>query len=382
MPVRVLPRPLRPRTSAVVAVALLGLVATGAAGQVAAPPYARMEPAGAYHAAIARARAFVTDTMRLLGAPGASVTVMRNGQIIWSEGFGLADVEQGVPVTPLTRFRVGSVSKSLTSAALGLLVQDGKLDLDAPVQRYVPDFPVKRWPITVRQVAGHLAGIRHYRGDEFLLNRHFASVHDGLAIFMDDSLLFEPGTHYQYSTYGWSLLSAVVEGASGQPFLTFMNSRVFSPLAMRSTEAEFVDSLIPFRAHFYTRADSATGVINAPFVDNSYKWAGGGFLSTTEDLGRFGQALLDGSLLRTSTVQMLWTSQKTRDGKETGYGMGWRTDRDSAGRRRVWHSGGSAGGTAYLLIYPEQKLIISVLVNSDQTFIGASSRIAEWFLSN
>jgi CubicO group peptidase (beta-lactamase class C family) len=320
--------------------------------------------------------------MRVLGAPGASVTVMRNGQIIWSEGFGWADVEQRVPVTPLTRFRVGSVSKSLTSAALGLLVQDGKLDLDAPVQRYVADFPVKRWPITVRQVAGHLAGIRHYRGEEFMLNRHFANVHDGLAIFKDDSLLFEPGTRYSYSTYGWSLLSAVVEGASGQPFLGFMNSRVFGPAAMHSTVAEFVDSLIPFRAHFYTRVDSGAGVINSPFVDNSYKWAGGGFLSTTEDLGRFGEALLEGTLLKPVTVQLLWTSQKTKDGKETGYGMGWRTDRDSAGRRRVWHSGGSAGGTAYLLIYPEQKLIIAVLVNSDQTFIGASSRIAEWFLSD
>lgn len=378
---------INPRSSAAVSLRVLpwllqlGLGGPSAAAQVAVPPYAQVEPASTWLPAITRARAFVIDTMKKLGAPGASVTVMKNGQIIWSEGFGLADVEQQVAVTPLTRFRVGSVSKSLTSAALGLLVQEGRIDLDAPVQRYVPGFPVKRWPITVRQVAGHLAGIRHYQGEEFVLKRHWASVHDGLAIFKDDSLLFEPGTRYSYSTYGWSLISAVIEGAGGQPYLDFMNTRVFGPLGMHNTVAEFVDSLIPHRARFYTRGDSGGGVINATFVDNSYKWAGGGFLSTTEDLGRFGDALLDGTLLKPATVQLLWTSQKTRDGKETGYGMGWRTDKDSAGRRRVWHSGGSEGGTAYLLIYPDQKLIISVLVNSDQTFIGASSTIAEWFLA-
>lgn len=348
----------------------------------AVPAYAISQPAGGYGRTIARARAFVLDTMRALGAPGSSITVMKDGQIIWSEGFGLADVEDGVAATPLSRFRVGSVSKSLTSVALGILVDEGKIDLDAPVQKYVPDFPLKRWPITVRQVAGHLAGIRHYRGDEFMLNRHFNSVHDGLVIFKDDSLLFEPGTKYSYSTYGFSLISAIIEGASGQSYLGFMDSRVFAPLAMRSTEAEFVDSLIPHRAHFYTRADSVSGIINAPFVDNSYKWAGGGFLSTTEDLGRFGQGLLDGRLLKPATLRLLWTSQNTRDGKETGYGMGWRTDHDAAGRWRVYHSGGSVGGTAYLLIYPDQRLVVSVLVNSDRTFIGASSTIAEWFLAN
>ena len=149
-------------------------------------------------AAIGTARAFVLDTMAQLRAPGALITVIRDGVMIWSEGFGFADLEQRVPVTPLTRFRIGSVSKPLTSIALGLLVEEGKLDLDAPVQQYVPDFPVKPWPLTTRQLAGHLAGIRHYRGDEFASARHYDTVRDGLAIFANDSLLFEPGTQYAY----------------------------------------------------------------------------------------------------------------------------------------------------------------------------------------
>ena len=331
-------------------------------------------------AAIATARAFVLDTMARLRAPGASVTVIRDGVMIWSEGFGYADLEQRVPVTPLTRFRIGSVSKPLTSIALGLLVEEGRLDLDAPVQRYVPDFPEKRWPVTTRQLAGHLAGIRHYREGEMTSTRHYDTVRDGLTIFAIDSLLFEPGTQYAYSSYGWNLISAIIESASGEAFLPFMARRVFGPAGMTRTVPEFNDSLIPFRARFYVHADTASPATNAPYVDNSYKWAGGGFLSTTQDLARVGRKLLERKLLRPETRDLLWTSQHTRDGKATDYGMGWRSGRDAQGRRWVGHTGGSIGGTANLLIYPEQHLMIAVLVNSDQTFISATPRIASLFM--
>jgi len=335
----------------------------------------------AYSAAIAADRAFILDTMRVLGAPGASVTVMKDGAVVWSEGFGWADVEEQVAVTPLTRFRIGSVSKSLTSIGLGLLMQEGKIDIDAPVQRYVPSFPVKQAPVTLRELAGHTSGIRHYRGNEMLIQRHYANVTQSLDIFRNDTLLFTPGTRFSYSSYGFNLLSAAMERAAGEPFVQFMSRRVFDAMGLRHTVAEYPDSLIPFRAHFYTPADSGNGIINAPFVDNSYKWAGGGFLSTTEDLARAGQLLLDGAILKPDTRQLLWTSQRTADGKETGYGMGWFVDHDSSGRRRVFHSGGSVGGTAYLLIYPDQKLVLALLVNSDRTFVRAAPRIAERFLA-
>lgn len=364
---------------------LVATCAAGAGAQATAPPRA---PAPAiageqrgYDHAITADRRFIRDTMRLLGAPGAAVTVMKDGDVVWSEGFGWADMEQRVAVTPLTRFRIGSVSKSLTSIGLGLLVQEGKLDPDAPIQRYVPSFPVKKAPVTARQLAGHTAGIRHYRGNEMFIQRHYASVTEALDIFRNDTLLFTPGSRFSYSSYGFNLLSAAMERAAGEPFVEFMTRRVFEPLGLRHTVAEYADSLVPFRAHFYTRADSGTGIINAPYVDNSYKWAGGGFLSTTEDLARVGQLLLDGALLKPETRQLLWTSQRTTEGKETGYGMGWFVDHDAAGRRRVYHSGGSVGGTAYLLIYPDQKLVLALLVNSDRTFVRAAPRIAEAFLS-
>jgi hypothetical protein len=183
-------------------------------------------------AAVAEARRMVSDTMISLGAPGAAICLLRDGKILWSQGFGFADLEQRVPATRETRFRIASVSKAVTSVALGILVERGQLDLDAPVQRYVPSFPVKRYPITVRQVAGHLAGIRHYREGEFESQRRYASLSDGLNIFSADSLLFEPGTRFEYSSYGWNLIGAVIEGASGESYASFMRREVHAPLGM------------------------------------------------------------------------------------------------------------------------------------------------------
>ena len=164
--------------------------------------------------------------------------------------------------------------------------------VDAPVQRYLPSFPEKQYPITVRQLAGHLAGIRHYQGDESLGSRHYETVLEGLEIFRDDPLLFEPGTQYSYSTYGYNLLSAVLEGASGKPFLAQMEERVFEPLGMRHTSADQNRFIVFDRVRPYI-VDDEGRFANAPHVDNSYKWAGGGFLSTAEDLVRFGFAHLE-----------------------------------------------------------------------------------------
>jgi len=315
--------------------------------------------------AIDSGRAIMLRGMTRAGTPGASVTVMRDGKIIWTEGLGLADVENRVPVTTLTKFRIGSVSKSLTASAVGLLVESGKLDLDAPVQRYVPSFPVKAFPITTRQVAGHLAGIRHYANAEFLSQAHYKDVTQSLSIFANDSLLSRPGDRYFYSTYGFVLVSAVVEGAAKEPFLAFMQRRVLDPIGMRNTIAEFSDSLIPNRARFYTRSDSLSPTVNAPWVDNSNKWAGGGYLSNTQDLALFGDAMITGKVVKPATLDLLWTSQRTTDGKPTGYGIGWVVATDSAGRKSVRHSGGSDGGTALLVLYPQQRIVFAFLFNSD-----------------
>jgi CubicO group peptidase (beta-lactamase class C family) len=337
------------------------------AGTLAAPAHAQdgavtYAPTGAqYDGAISIARDSIDALMAEQQIPGLTAAVLVDGQIVWSEGFGWADMENQVPVTPLTKMRVGSVSKSMTGAALGVLLDRGQIDLDAPVQQYVPSFPEKRAPISTRQVAGHIAGIRHYRGDEFLIDENYDSVEEGLAIFKEDSLLFEPGAQFQYSSYGWNLVSAVVEGASGQDFLPFMRDAVFRPLNLRHTVADHTDSLITYRTAFYSVEDSV--LINAPYVDNSYKWAGGGFLSTAEDLVRFGNAMINGGFFTPATRDELFTSLRTNSGERTGYGLGFFVGTDDAGRRTVGHSGGSVGGTTQLIMYPEQDVVVALIAN-------------------
>lgn len=345
----------------------LGLAPAPLVGQRAAV-YAEAPAPERYAAAIDFARLIMTAIMERSGTPGMSVAVGIDGKILWSEGFGYADVENRVPVWQETKFRIGSVSKPLTAAALGLLYEQGRLDLDAPVQRYVPSFPEKRWPVTSRQVAGHLAGIRHYRGDEFLSARRYATVLEGLDMFQDDSLLFEPGERFSYSSYGWNLLSAVIEGASGVDFLTYMQDNVFAPLGMIHTVADHADSIISQRTSFYQRAEDGR-VLNAPYVDNSYKWAGGGFIATPEDLVRFGMAHIGDDFLSRETVEMLWTSQRTNGGSETGYGIGWSTGTID-GNRSVSHGGGSVGGTTFLLVLPERRAAVAIVGNMTQAPTG------------
>ncbi len=331
----------------------------------------------AYADVVARARAIVCERL-IPEVPGVQLAVAVDGRLVWSEGFGYADVERRKPVTAETQFRIGSVSKPLTAAALALLYEAGQLDLDAPVQRYVPTFPQKPYAITTRQLAGHLAGIRHYRDQEFLLNRHFGTVTEGLSIFADDSLLFPPGAKFSYSSYGWNLISAVVEGASGESFLSYMHGHVFGPLGMTRTAPDRVDSLIPNRTRFYDR-DSTGKLTLSPPVDNSYKWAGGGFIATAEDLVKFGSALLKPGFLKAETLDLLFTTQQTSAGEPTGYGIGWFIGSDSLGHHRVFHGGGSVGGTAAFGVDRDSRVVVAILANLSNAPLERGSAVSALF---
>ena len=350
--------------------ALILLLAVQAVGQ----------SGGRYAAAIEQARAMVVE-YHASGAPGVAVAVGVSAAIVWSEGFGLADVEQQVPIRRDSKFRIGSVSKPLTAAAVGLLVEQGRLDLDAPVQRYVASFPAKKHTVTTRLLAGHLAGIRHYHYDEMLSSKRYETVREGLAIFQDDPLLHPPGSKYAYSSYGWNLVSAVVEGASGEEFLSYMRANVLEPLNMRDTVADHNHRITRNRVRFYVRERDGL-LYNAPYADNSYKWAGGGYLSTVEDLVRFGAAHTGPGFLKAETLRLLHTSQTTSDGKQTEYGIGWVVDTDSDGRTRIGHGGGSVGGVARLVVYPGSKVVVAMLANISRLQIPpeTASKIAALFM--
>ena len=171
--------------------------------------------------------------------PGLSIAVGVDGDIVWAEGFGWANLEKRTRVAPETRFRIGTASTVLTSAAVGLLLEKGRLKLDEEIQTYVPAFPRKQWPVTLRQLMGHTAGVRNDGGDEGpLLSAHCEQPVEALPHFAEQSLLSEPGTQYRYSSYGWIVVSAAVEAAAGEPFLRFMRNQVFEPLEMDETKPD------------------------------------------------------------------------------------------------------------------------------------------------
>lgn len=303
--------------------------------------------------------------------PGLSVAVGAGGDIVWAEGFGWADIEKRVPVAPGTRFRIGHASKALTAAGVGLLVEKGRLHLDDEIQTHVPAFPEKQWPVTLRQLMGHVSGVRHYRSEEdYMPSARCERASEGLARFADHPLLFEPETQFGYSTFGWILVSAAVEAAAGEPFFPFMRRQIFEPLGMKDTMADAPAEPIANRATFYYprfSGDPGFGPELASAVDYSCFAGAGGFLSTPSDLVRFGMALAGGALLQPETVRRLQTPQVLTSGEETGYGLGWTVETfPLAGTptRLASHASRTLlGGTTSFLTFPERGIVVAVTSN-------------------
>ena len=328
------------------------------------------EPPAAEHAdAVERARPFVRTLVAEENLPGLSLAVGMAGDIVWAEGFGWADIDELRPVTPTTLFRVGGAVLPMTATAVGVLHERGLLDLDAPVRDYLPSFPEKEWSVTTRQLMGHVAGVRHPPFDDELLymRTHCESPLDGLELFADDPLLFAPGTRHRYSTYGWTLVGAVVEAAAGEPFLDFMQREVYDPSEMRDTAFDDVLRPAARRTHFYWPFGGGNAVEDAADGDNSCIQGAGALLSTPSDVVRFGLATLDGRLLRPETVDMLRTPLELASGESTGYGLGWFVPSAPLGpeaKTTVFgHSGASVGGFTSLLTLPEHGIVVAVTTN-------------------
>jgi serine beta-lactamase-like protein LACTB len=283
-------------------------------------------------------RTSVFETMGRSGIPGLSLAIVDAGVVRYEAGFGFADVENEVEAGPRTVYRLASVSKPITAVAVLRLYEQGRLDLDAPVWRYCPEFPEKPWPVTARELLAHQGGIRHYRPDEPTIARPFASFAESLTLFRDDPLLFEPGTAVQYSTYGYNLLGCAAAGAAGESFLALLREAVFQPAGMEDARDDDARELIANRAQGYVR--NAEGRLrNSALADTSYKVPGGGLCATAADVARFGSALLAGRLLRPATLELMLTPQKTRAGRTTGYGLGLVVD-ERDGHLEAWHEGG------------------------------------------
>jgi len=335
------------------------------------PSVALAAPSPKWAAAVEQGRQLARAGLVRQNLPGLSVAVGADGDVVWAEGFGWADIERRVPVAPGMRFRIGHASISLTSAAVGLLLERGKLHLEDEIQTYVPDFPRKEWPVTLRQLMGHVAGVRHYSSEaDSNPTAHCDRAVDGVKRFADDPLRFEPDTQYGYSTFGWVLVSAAVEAAARQPLSTFMAAEVFKPLGMTATAFESPADPVADRVTFYQRrftGDGGEGVVPASPVDFSCFAGAGAILSTPSDLVRFGMAINGGKLLQPDTVRKLQTPQLLTSGKETEYGLGWMVeDVTLAGEptRMVHHASRSLrGGTTSFMTFPARGLVVAVTAN-------------------
>jgi serine beta-lactamase-like protein LACTB, mitochondrial len=302
--------------------------------------------------------ALVTDTMQAQKIPAVTIALGDADRILYSRAFGSADLENSVAATPETLIRTASIAKSISAVAAMTLVEAGKLKLDAPVQNYCPPFPVRQWPITTRELLSHTSGVRHYNPGEMENTRHYRFMADGFAIFAADPLLFPPGTGYQYSTYGYSVVGCAIEGAAGERFADYVAAHVLKPAGMTHTVVDDVHDIVPHRARGYQKIDGE--VKNAELMDSSYKIPGGGYVTTAEDLVRFAQALLAGRLVKPATLAEMWTPTP-QSGKDP-YGLGFAVVQ---GGKLVMHTGGQPGTSTILVIAPEQHLALAVLANMD-----------------
>lgn len=349
---------------------------------------ANADPAQQWRDAIERAKQIARAGTSEQNLPGLSVAVGVNGEIVWAEGFGWADVDKQTPVTPGTRFRIGTISMPLTAGAVGLLIDRGRLQLDDPIQKYVPEFPQTKWPVTLRQLMAHTSGMRSDGGDEGpLFSKHCDRPVDALAEIVDSELRFEPGTEYRYGRYSFIAVSAAIESAAGQPFLTFMQRQIFDALRMDNTFPEpdtdpVEDRATPYFPKFAGDPRYGNDLMR-PLQYSCYAGASV-FLSTPTDLVRFVAALNSGKLLQPDTVKLLQTPQRLKSGQETGYGLGWDLEEmqlSGTSTRTIGHDGDVLGGiTSSLLIVPEHNIVVAVVSNTSYGDTpGIARKIAETF---
>lgn len=333
-----------------------------------------------------------SDAVQTSHLPGLQVAVAKDGRI-WSAGFGKADLEQDVPATAQNLFRTASLGKWFTATAAMRLYEQGKLDLDAPIQRYCPQFPEKPWPVTARELLSHMAGVRHNYGQNgekpvtdaekaalaALIQRErstqytrYTDVIAPLDTFKDDPLLFQPGTHVRYSSLGYRVLGCVLQGAAQTPFPKLMRDLVFAPAGMTSIVEDDALAVIPGRVAGYSKGPNA-GFQRAEFRDVSENLPAGGYLATASDLARFAVAFQAGRLVKPATRALMLAHPKLADGTPApnpfgtpGYYYGMGIMVDPGEKQPAWfHTGGQAGASTLLFYFPRTGIAVALMTNID-----------------
>jgi CubicO group peptidase (beta-lactamase class C family) len=335
-----------------------------------------------YSAPANKALALLTKHKVAINAPAISAAVSIDGELVWAGASGWSNIKQQKPVTIDTQFRVGSTAKALTGTALARMFDAGLINIDSKISTYMTNLPNNAWQnITSRQLASHMAGLPHYKEntdylglyETMTLSNRYERVEPSLSIFDSSELLFQPGTQYGYSTLGTVLLSAVMENAASTPYLEIMNKQVFEPLKMNATMAEFQGENSANLAKFYWNNNGRSNQVRLwRDVDLSHRLAGGGFISTSSDLVKMGNAFLNDEFISAETRNIFWTPQTLPDGSETpnGYALGWRVitraiDDEMGEITFANHGGVSRGAQSWLMVIPKYNISVAVNINSN-----------------
>jgi CubicO group peptidase (beta-lactamase class C family) len=292
--------------------------------------------------------------------PGVALAVVKDGHIIRSAGYGLANVEPNVPVTPHSVFKVGSVSKQFLASGMMLLVQDGKVRLDDPVRKYFEDAPAAWDGIQIRNLLSHTSGLP----TEGLAFDPLKEQADILVIrsSFQGALLFAPGEKWHYSNLAYFTAAEILARVSAEPWPDFLNSRIFRPFRMDSTRTTSPTDLIANRSDGYEWADGKTMRAREYLALRP----SGAFVSTVEDLAKWDAALYTDEPLTKTTREQMWTPITLNNGHSSGYGLGWEV-RTRAGNRVVYHGGALPGFRAFFARFPEARVSVIVLANSSQS---------------
>jgi CubicO group peptidase (beta-lactamase class C family) len=341
-------------------------------------------------------------------APALSFAVAGSDGPLWSAAYGLANVELGVAARPEHRFRLGSVSKVITTTAAARLVTRGLIELDTPIAYWLPDLPEHHRRTTLRQLLTHTGGLRHYGPQDLdptgpggaIIQRHYADRQSILALFIDDPLVADPGQRVSYSSFGYTLASMVMEAATGLSFLDIVAEEIVLPFGLLSLAADDVRAIVPDRvAGYFTARElelfaerlpglapltAKGGCVNIGLSNPAFCWAGAGLVSHMPDLARFGAALLDGPQAKVTAGEraLLFTPLTEGVPEQPPLGLGWRIDADGRGRARYHHAGTTPGGRCALAVYPREGLSIALAGNTMTTpadALGAASELADLF---
>jgi CubicO group peptidase (beta-lactamase class C family) len=332
-----------------------------AALPAAAAPSAPQAPAG--DDALARSIDGVMSVIYKPSEPGAAILVQKGGRTIFRKGYGMADIELGVPVEPDMVFRLGSITKQFTAVSILMLAEQGKLGLQDEITKFLPDYPTQGRKITIEHLLTHTSGIQSYTDmSEWLpLWRKDFTLPELIDLFKNKPMKFEPGERWSYNNSGYVLLGAIIEKVSGQTYEQFVDTHIFKPLGLKGSCYDSTERIIPRRVPGYELGQK--GIVNASYLSMTQPYAAGSLASTVDDLAVWSQAVFAGRLVKKEWLDKAFTPFRLKNGESSGYGFGWFIT-NYQGHRIVEHGGGINGFSTYEMTLPEDGIFIAILTNS------------------